>query len=121
MRYACELFAPLWKGDMDAFIKELKNAQEALGNWNDYRVLRDYVHALSDGATPKVHEGLPELVEHVIRVETELQQAVANDCAAFFAPEHGDEIIAFLTFPKLKCCKKGSSLTMAEVAELFAE
>lgn len=37
-RYTCEVLAPLVPG-LEAFIAELKSAQEALGDWNDLRVL----------------------------------------------------------------------------------
>ena len=45
-RYTCEVLAPLVPG-LDAFIAELKAAQEALGDWNDLRVLVREIDALA--------------------------------------------------------------------------
>ena len=52
-RYACELFAGLYGREFAAFTEKLKALQESLGDWNDCRVLCDYVNAEANGALPQ--------------------------------------------------------------------
>lgn len=53
LRYSCEIARDLYGERMDAFIEGVKGAQEVLGDWNDVRVLRDYI-----GACAKDHEDM---------------------------------------------------------------
>lgn len=43
LRYSCEIAKHLYGHRMEEFIEQVKAAQEVLGDWNDMRVLRDYV------------------------------------------------------------------------------
>ncbi|NUM53288.1 MAG: CHAD domain-containing protein [Candidatus Hydrogenedentes bacterium] len=45
LRYSCEIARDLYGERMDALIEKIKGAQETLGDWNDVRVLRDYLVA----------------------------------------------------------------------------
>lgn len=55
LRYVCEAFSEEFGPALDAFIKELKSAQNTLGDWNDLRVLRAYVSE----AAVRIGEGSP--------------------------------------------------------------
>ncbi len=43
LRYSCEIAKHLYAQRMEEFVAQVKAAQEVLGDWNDMRVLRDYV------------------------------------------------------------------------------
>lgn len=65
LRYACELYAPLYGEDMRQFIKTLKHIQETLGAWNDWRVLRNEVESVAQTASYRAVQGFPLLIEQL--------------------------------------------------------
>ncbi len=60
LRYAAELFAPLWPGRAGRrFLRRLSAAQEALGQANDLSVARALVAGLASGSSPGTPAALP--------------------------------------------------------------
>ncbi len=105
LRYACEVYAPLYGSEMDAFLVQLKNAQEVLGAWNDQRILRNYAAAAVDGAPPRAREGIPVLVEAIDRdIERLIEQFHAR-AEAFFGLDQAERTVAFLGAPVIGCCR----------------
>jgi CHAD domain-containing protein len=61
LRYAAELFAPLWGGKAARrFLKRLSALQEALGTVNDAAVARGLLAALDGGGAPAWAAGAVE-------------------------------------------------------------
>jgi len=106
LRYACEVYEPLYGEPMKAFLEELKTAQEALGAWNDYRVLCTYLAAATPETPPRAAEGAPALLEAFRKeVERYLREFRAS-AQTFFSPEKMQEVQEFLKAPEKTCCRK---------------
>jgi CHAD domain-containing protein len=105
LRYTCELYEPLYGSEMKDRLKALKGAQEALGDWNDVRVLRDYVQELSEGAPEEAAAGVPALCQVLESKAEALLSAFGDDAHAFFAPERVEEIRAYFGAPSHPCCE----------------
>ncbi len=61
LRYACEIYQPLYGPDMEDVILRAKTSQEVLGKWNDWRTLFAYARNSAAKAPPKAREGMPSL------------------------------------------------------------
>ena len=89
LRYTCEFYERLHPAVMKKTLAELKQAQEALGQWNDYRILRDYVAAAAPSAPPRAAGGfsaLTVLLEEAIAARLLAFSQAAPD---FLTPRHG--------------------------------
>jgi CHAD domain-containing protein len=105
LRYSCERFAPLYGKGMSVFIEKLKIAQESLGNWNDERVLRNYVVELTSVPARANGEGAAQLVqtiEETIAAELERFHRVAE---SFFSEDACKDMRRFLGAPTKRCCR----------------
>lgn len=112
LRYGCETFAGLYGAKMKPFLNQLKSAQEALGQWNDYRILRGYIQALSpavelepparDDAPPA---GLPRLCAAVNAKATLFLKEFRASSAQFFAPKRAKDIETLLEKTRRACCE----------------
>lgn len=104
LRYHCELYDGLYGPENKAFIKELKGAQEALGDWNDCRVLRDYARACVDSAPPSAARGMPRLLAELDKEVIALLEQFDNDARRFFSKTRQRRIHAFYRWPTRRCC-----------------
>lgn len=108
LRYAAEAYAPLYGSGMKPFIRRLKDAQEALGEWNDQRILRDHVLRAGNRAPPHIARGLAlfsrRLDEHVAGLE----RRFAADAARFFSDSEQRTMRSFLGRPLRACCNEAS-------------
>ena len=104
LRYHAEAFLPLYGGPMEAFIKELKATQEHLGDWNDVRVLRDYVERMAHDLNGKAVEGVAPLHSELGREVDELLEAFEEDAKHFFAEDSQGRIRAIFANPTHTCC-----------------
>jgi CHAD domain-containing protein len=110
-RYGCELYSGLYGAPMKGLLKQLKAAQESLGDWNDHRVLRNYIQILSaaeagspgHGNVPA--EGLSELCAVVDAKAAALLKAFSDSSGRFFSAAKVAEIEALLKKTKRACCK----------------
>jgi len=105
LRYTCELYAPLYGEPMELFLRDLKQAQEELGTWNDYRVLRNYVAAQRADATPRAKEGMPALLALIEGDVRRHLDAFAASSQAFFSHQRAREILNLLGKPQMACCR----------------
>ena len=104
LRYSCEIFDPLYGKAMQDYVKTLKSAQEHLGDWNDLRVMRDYVEHLARGVSGDAVEGVPLLHGQLERDADALLESFESDAATFFSGESLDKARALFASPSKECC-----------------
>ena len=113
LRYACEIYAPLYGSEMEAFLMQLKNVQGTLGTWNDQRILRNYAAAAVEGAPPRAREGIPVLVEAIDGDIARLIEQFHTNAEGFFGLDQAERTVAFLGAPVISCCRtKGFDKTV---------
>ncbi len=105
MRYACELHRRLYGKEMEALIADIRQAQDALGDWHDLFVIRNYVAEALPSAPPRAAQGMPELIALLTR-KAETHLADFRLCTdTFFASEAREKTKAMLANPEHKCCR----------------
>ena len=98
-RYTCEMYRELYGPQMKALVSRLKDAQEFLGDWHDYCILRSYVEQAIPSAPPRAAQGMPALRGFVdSRIEMLLEQFNAR-AKKFFKKSTREETVAFLRKP----------------------
>lgn len=95
-RYTCEMYGPLYGRGMKTLIRQLKKAQEALGDWHDYYLLRGYVTDAVANAPPRAAKGMPGLLRAIDARTRTLLGRFTRDAERFFAASSQQEILAFL-------------------------
>lgn len=103
LRYSCEIAKQLYGQRMDEFIEQVKAAQEVLGDWNDMRVLRDYVMKCAEKHENEHAEfAALEAVCHT-RAQTDLGKFVELAPAMF---DKSGQVAALKVFSKQhqQCC-----------------
>lgn len=97
LRYACEIYRPLYGSAMEDFIECLKDAQDGLGRWHDYSVLIQYVNQArpkARGETAKLYEAFSAR----IGAETNsLLDLFRRHAEVFFFPEQVKQFKMFLS------------------------
>jgi CHAD domain-containing protein len=106
LRYTCETFVPLYGAKMKRLISELKDAQEWLGRWNDYRVARDYVLGMSGAAPPRAAEGVGALSEYLHGEAENRLARYREEAVTFFASGHMRRLKELFSSPTRPCCRK---------------
>jgi len=104
LRYACEIYVPLYGNKMKRFQKKLKDAQEHLGEWNDYRMAALLCEQSRAAANPKTAIAYPALIKSLEDERDRLLTEWRTDAAAFFAPSNQQAIRDFLANPTEPCC-----------------
>lgn len=103
MRYTCEAYQDTYGAPMKTFIKELKAAQQALGRWNDLRVLRNYVWDARAGAPEDTVAGFEPLHDALQERIHGLLKTVHENFAAFFTEDRTDRLVSILSKPEKRC------------------
>lgn len=103
LRYSCEVFGPLYGPPMEEFIEHMKSAQEALGTWNDERVLRDYVAAAAS-TRPEPASELNLLVERVDKAVARHLARYAALSERLFSKRSRDNAHKLFHQPTVVCC-----------------
>ena len=110
-RYACEIHESLYGERMKAFLGELKSAQEALGSWNDYRILCGYVESVAPNASRTAAEGMPEIMNAFRQNVGRSLQEFETVAQPFFSPEKTQQAFEFINAPETPCCRKKARAT----------
>ena len=110
LRYACEVYEPLYGPEMGALIERLKEAQTVLGDWNDCRVLLDYVGKSVEQAPPRAAAGIPGLEETLGKHLQRLLEAFEAAAAQLFSPAARAETMKAFGNQREPCCQKGARL-----------
>ncbi|GMU91462.1 MAG: hypothetical protein AMXMBFR4_05200 [Candidatus Hydrogenedentota bacterium] len=103
-RYSCEIFQRLFGPSMDELIAQMKNLQDALGAWNDHRILRAYLDVCETHTTPKAAQGFPALRRIVEERTDRLYAEAVASMQLFFEPELQDRIRRVFDTPAHTCC-----------------
>jgi len=114
LRYHCELYDGLYGGWNKVFIKQLKDAQEALGAWNDYRVLRDFARSLAGEAPPRASQGMPRFLAELDKEVIRLLERFEKDSKRFFQKSRQRRVHAFYRWPSRRCCMLPAAATQKE-------
>lgn len=103
-RYACELYAPLYGEDFMLFLKRLKNTQDELGDWNDFRMLRNELVLLGREAPPKSAQGFPAVIRDAKRRCQNHREAFERQARKFFSKPRRKSVERLLRNPIEPCC-----------------
>lgn len=118
LRYTCELFGDVYGPDMEAFQRRLKQVQEALGRWNDWRVLHGYAVAAAPTASEEVQPSLETLQRTLDEGVREWSEKAEQEVAAFFAEETGEKFSTLIETYTIVCCReKEGTGALFELAE----
>ncbi len=112
LRYSCEIFKFLYGEAMQAFIKDLKNAQERLGDWNDLRVLRGYVERMAPVLRDTASEGVAMLHGELDRKVDQSLEAFEEGSATFFAEDALERMRILFRNPTRACCNPARRKTL---------
>ncbi|HOE66086.1 MAG TPA: CHAD domain-containing protein [Candidatus Hydrogenedentes bacterium] len=104
LRYACELYVPLYEERMDVFVAALKELQDLLGTWNDRRLARDHVRRVLASASP-APTGTEALLAELDQEAADCLRAFGELGTRFFAAERAHETRAFFEEPTWACCR----------------
>ena len=104
LRYHCELYDDLFGPENKGFVKQLKDAQEALGSWNDVRVLRDYARSFAAEAPPRAAQGMPRFLAELDKEVIQLLEQFKKDSRRFFSKSRQRRTHAFYRWPARRCC-----------------
>ena len=101
-RYTCEMYGGLYGREMNELVDRLRDAQEHLGDWHDYCILKDCIEHAAVGAPPKAAQGMSELLRTVDdHIEALLGQFAAR-AKQSFKKSRRKKIVAFLNSPPKK-------------------
>lgn len=95
-RYACELFQPFYGGEMKPFVRQLKQVQDHLGEWNDCRVLAHEITGTIPNAPKAGRKDLEALVELLRGRQTGFFEEFRFAASNYFTVESRERIRAFL-------------------------
>ncbi|GMW03582.1 MAG: hypothetical protein AMXMBFR84_47160 [Candidatus Hydrogenedentota bacterium] len=104
LRYRCEIASSMYSRRMKRQIEEFKAAQDALGQWNDLRVLRGYVHLFSPAAPLQAAVGIPALQALLERDTAVLLERFHVEAGPILEQSHVERIAAFFASPAIACC-----------------
>ncbi len=108
-RYACELYAPLYGEDFMLFLKRLKATQDELGDWNDFRTLRNELIALGREAPPKSAQGFPAIIRDAKRRCQNHREAFERQARKFFSKSRIKAVEYLLRHPIEPCCMENEA------------
>ncbi len=104
LRYTCELFAPHYGKNLKQYIKTLKATQDALGEWNDRRILCKTLDLLEAGAPYRAAQGFPELVRDAEEETQDAAKAVRKAARRLLNKDARKAARAIFDTPKVTCC-----------------
>jgi CHAD domain-containing protein len=107
MRYACELYAPLYGKTMERFLTRLRSNQDLLGDWQDCRVLIEELEPLAAEAPTRAVPGFPELAEVFIARKEKLLRTFKRRAPRFFSKSARKTAKRLFCDPGTVCCRAG--------------
>lgn len=105
LRYCCELFAPLYGKPLSAFVTDLKDMQEALGVWNDWRVIGAHARGAAPDLPAKSAEGVGPLMEVLEREVAERLAEIGRRGEAFFSQGNSAAVEDLFRARTAVCCR----------------
>lgn len=107
-RYSCEINKGVYGEHMEKILEQLKGAQEALGEWNDYRIARDYAHS-EERLKTRSRQSHTELGAVLDGRANESMSRFSADADAFFSKGALGQLRRALRKPAVPCCAHGTS------------
>ena len=104
-RYACEIAAGQYGKGMDRFTARLKTVQTLLGDWNDARVLRNYVNAAKPEAPPELAGAVDQLYQWLDGEAARLLAAFEKEAGTIFTKEAKRMAESLFEKPEAACCR----------------
>ena len=103
-RYAAEHFRTLYPKPMDTFIESVHQLQSKLGQWNDFRQLRDELTRIESDAPYREAQGFPLIIQAYDRHAAIALKEVLRSGTALFKQEERKIALKLLRNPGGKCC-----------------
>lgn len=105
LRYACEFHGERYGEPMAAYIKQVKEAQSVLGEWNDCRLLEDMVVALGNAAGYTLAQGAPLVAEAYGNRAVDLAGQFPALVDRLLGKATREDFEALLASPEVPCCR----------------
>lgn len=105
-RYGCEQYSDLYGKRMKQLVKQLRDVQDDLGSWNDFRIARRYVSELAEGAEPMAASGIAPLADLLDEQAESHLVAYRQMAAEFFSNGQRDRVKRIIADVKAPCCGK---------------
>lgn len=112
-RYTCELFVPVYDTELSGLLDSLKNLQDALGHWNDCRMLRLELRAIAKTGDLDTRTALQALAREVRRDGKGSRKRFAKAAEKFFGRANRRRIRHLLDRPAVDCCRSEVAATEA--------
>jgi CHAD domain-containing protein len=106
MRYTLEVYVDLYGKPGKRLLDDLESAQDALGDWNDHRVLNDYVSRMIPEAGERDRAELAELSDTLRAKIEDFLVAIEKQTAEFFEKDRIRAAKDLFGHPKRPCCDK---------------
>ena len=106
-RYTCELQSSMFSTEFQTFVESLKQSQEALGDWNDRRVLLGYFDVFAAARTDLDVDACCAIR---IRLERGLDSRLKlfrERCEHLFTKQMKHNLEHMLVDSAVSCCKRG--------------
>jgi CHAD domain-containing protein len=105
LRYTLEVHHGLYGNRAKEFLHALVSAQDTLGQWNDYRLLRDRVRDAAADAGPQARGGIAALAAAIESDTAACVAAMDEQLRPFFAKDEFRRYEAMLAAPTRACCR----------------
>lgn len=96
LRYACELYQPLFGPEFAQLLKKLTTLHEVLGTWNDCRVLCDEIVQREQTAPYRAAQGYPLMREAFEQEGRDQRRAYEDLAGKFFGPRGRDKFKTYV-------------------------
>jgi CHAD domain-containing protein len=106
MRYTLEIYSDLYGKDGKKALLDLEAAQDALGDWNDYRMLRDHLKRFDGELNGSMREAVNELIGDTEAAVEGQMKAVRKQTGAFFKKNRVSDLKKMFGKPQRPCCDK---------------
>lgn len=106
LRYTLEVYAGLYGKPGKTLLRELEEAQDALGDWNDHRVLNEYVIRMQLDAAESERGGLLSLSAAVAAQTESYLDRIERETSQFFEKDHINSAKKLFGSPKVPCCDR---------------
>jgi CHAD domain-containing protein len=105
LRYTLEVHRGLYGNRAKEFLRALVSVQDTLGQWNDYRLLRNRVRDAATEASPQASKGIAALAAAIESDTAACAAAMDERLGPFFAKDEFRAYEAMLAAPKRACCR----------------
>jgi CHAD domain-containing protein len=106
LRYTLEVYVGLYGKQGKTLLRELENAQDALGDWNDHRILNEYILRMQTEAGDTGKAELSALSEAIAAKTGTYLDTIERATSEFFEKDRIRSAKTLFGHPKVACCDK---------------